>query len=250
MFYAFSENYILPFSHDEVVHGKHSMLDKQPGDLWRKFAGLRALYGYTMAHPGKKLLFMGSEFGHFIEWNEDEQLDWFLLVYDKHPEMQKCVKHLNAFYKKTSAMWEIEDSWSGFEWLVANDTDNSVVIFTRSNKQGDTIICMTNFTPQFLPQYRIGLPMPGTVTEVFNTDKAEYGGSNQYNALPLEVEKMSWNNRPYSVEVCVPPLSSVYFTYDKIPEPEDPELEETESETEEPKAKKEEKLPSAEKQEK
>ncbi len=234
LFYAFTENYVLPFSHDEVVHGKHSMLDKQPGDLWRKFAGLRALYGYTMAHPGKKLLFMGGEFGHFIEWNEDDQLDWFLLVYDKHPEMQKCVKHLNAFYKKSSELWEVEDSWAGFEWLVADDTDNSVVIFTRSNKKGETIICMTNFTPQFLPQYRIGLPLRGTVTEVFNTDKLEYGGSNQYNAQPLEVETMAWNNWPYSAEVCVPPLSTVYFTYDKIPEPvKEPEALEAPSDKEE-----------------
>ena len=215
LYYAFSENYILPFSHDEVVHGKHSMLDKQPGDLWRKFAGLRALYGYTMAHPGKKLLFMGSEFGHFIEWKDDDQLDWFLLVYERHPDMQRYVKALNHFYQEHPALYEVDDSWSGFQWLEANDTDNSVLIFVRYDRKGDAIICVTNFTPQFIPQYRFGLPSDGLVTELLNSDLKTYGGSDQFNAKPIRAEAVAHNGFPWSLEVCVPPLSTVYFGYQK-----------------------------------
>ncbi len=216
LFYAFNENFILPFSHDEVVHGKHSMLDKNPGDLWQKFAGLRALYGYTMAHPGKKLLFMGSEFAHFIEWKYDDQLDWFLLLYDRHPQVQACVKELNRFYRETPALYEVEDSWQGFQWLSVNDSDNSVLAFARTDKNGKSVCCVVNFTSVFHPIYRIGLPLPGTLTEIFNTDRAEFGGSNQYNAWTVSAQEMSWNGLDYSVEVCVPPLSCVYFNYDKL----------------------------------
>ncbi|MGI6234330.1 MAG: 1,4-alpha-glucan branching protein GlgB [Christensenellales bacterium] len=219
LFYAFSENYILPFSHDEVVHGKGSMLDKQPGDLWQKFAGLRALYGYTMAHPGKKLLFMGSEFGHFIEWNYDGQLDWFLMVYEKHPDLCRCVRVLNHFYRDNPPFWQIEDSWDGFLWLTADDNERSIVVFMRTDKEGNSIISMTNFTSAFYPVFRFGLPQPGTITEIFNTDLKEYGGSNQYNAHPIKAEEEICNNLPYSVQVCVPPLSTVYFSYDKKPLP-------------------------------
>ncbi len=222
LFYAFSENYILPFSHDEVVHGKQSMLDKNPGDLWQKFAGLRALYGYTMAHPGKKLLFMGSEFAHFIEWKYDDQLDWFLLVYDRHPQLQACVRRLNHFYKETPALYEVDDSWNGFQWLTANDKDNSVLAFTRSDKAGNTIVCVVNFTPVFHPIYRIGLPLGGTLKEAFNTDLEAYGGSNQYNAYELSARPEECNGLPFSVEICVPPLSCVYFTYDRIIPPKKP----------------------------
>ena len=216
LFYAFSENYILPFSHDEVVHGKHSMLDKNPGDLWKKFAGLRALYGYTMAHPGKKLLFMGGEFAHFIEWKYDDQLDWFLLVYERHAPLQSCVKRLNHIYRETPALYEVDTSWNGFQWITANDTDNSVVAFLRTDKRGRAILCVTNFTPVFHPIYRIGLPCAGTLREIFNTDRAEYGGSNQYNAYELSAQPGECNGFPFWTEICVPPLSSVYFTYDKI----------------------------------
>ena len=217
LFYAFNENFILPFSHDEVVHGKHSMLDKNPGDLWQKFAGLRALYGYTMAHPGKKLLFMGSEFAHFIEWKYDDQLDWFLLLYDRHPQVLACVKELNQLYLNTPALYEVEDGWQGFQWLSVNDSDNSVLAFTRTDKKGKSVCCVINFTPVFHPIYRIGLPMPGTLTEIFNTDRAEFGGSNQYNAWTISAQETPWNGLDYSIEVCVPPLSCVYFQYDKQP---------------------------------
>jgi len=216
LFYAFSENFILPFSHDEVVHGKKSMVDKQPGDLWRKFAGLRALYGYTMAHPGKKLLFMGSEFAQFIEWRYDDQLDWFLLLYDKHPQMQNCVRTLNHLYLDTPALYQVDDGWDGFQWLCANDQDNSVVVFTRTDRQGKAVVCLTNYTPQYHPVYRIGLPVDGTLTEILNTDDERFGGSGKGNPLPLKAEKEAWNEFAYSVELVVPPLATVYFRYDKV----------------------------------
>lgn len=222
LMYAFSENYILPFSHDEVVHGKHSMLDKNPGDIWNKFAGLRALYGYTMAHPGKKLLFMGGEFAHFIEWKFDDQLDWFLLVYERHAPLQKCVKTLNHLYKDLPALHEVDNSWDGFQWVTPNDADNSIVAFIRTDKAGKSILCITNFTPVFRPIYRIPLPYGGTLNELFNTDRAEFGGSNQYNAYEIHAQKGDYNGFPFWAEVCVPPLSTVYLTYDKILPPPPP----------------------------
>ena len=221
LFYAFNENYILPFSHDEVVHGKHSLLDKNPGDLWQKFAGLRALFGYTMAHPGKKLLFMGCEFAHFIEWKYDEQLDWFLLLYDRHPQVQQCVKALNHLYRNTPALYEVDKSWNGFQWITANDSDNSVIAFLRTDAHGASVLCVVNFTPVFHPIYRIGLPVDGKLIELFNTDRAEFGGSNQYNAWEISAERGEFNGYPYHADICVPPLSCCYFTYDKqAPAPE------------------------------
>lgn len=215
MFYAFKENYILPFSHDEVVHGKHSMLDKNPGDLWQKFAGLRALYGYTMAHPGKKLLFMGCEFAHFIEWKYDDQLDWFLLLYDRHPQVQALVRRLNRLYRDTPAFYEVDTSWDGFQWITANDSDNSVIAFTRTDARGVSVLCVINFTPVFHPIYRVGLPLAGKLTELLNTDRAEFGGSNQYNAFEIPTGEGEFNGFPYYADLCVPPLSCCYFTYDK-----------------------------------
>ena len=214
--YAFNENYILPFSHDEVVHGKHSMLDKQPGDLWRKFAGLRALYGYTMAHPGKKLLFMGGEFAQFIEWKDDDQLDWFLLLYEKHPQMQKYVAQLNRFYKSAPALYRADDGWAGFQWLAVHDSEHSVVAFLRSAGRCDSVACVTNFTPAFYGQYRIGLPYDCVLTECLNSDRAEFAGSNQYNAASLRAEKIPFEDQPYSCLICVPPLATVYFRVKRI----------------------------------
>ncbi len=222
LMYAFNENFVLPFSHDEVVHGKHSMLDKQPGDLWQKFAGLRALYGYTMAHPGKKLLFMGSEFGHFIEWKFDDQLDWFLLEYERHPQMLDCVRRLNHIYKDNPEFWEIDDSWDGFQWVQANDQDHSILAFLRMDKKGNTTLAVTNFTPVFYGQYRIGLPSGGTLTEYFNTDRIEFGGSNQYNAWIVHALREQFNEHPFCADICVPPLSTVYFRYDRVQQPSPP----------------------------
>ena len=217
LFYAFSENFVLPLSHDEVVHGKRSLLDRNPGDLWNKFAGLRALYGYTMAHPGKKLLFMGGEFGHFIEWKFDDQLDWFLLAYERHAPLQSCVRRLNHLYREYPALHEVDNSWDGFQWVTANDVDNSVAAFLRTDRRGNALLCVANFTPVFHPIYRIGLPYAGVLRELMNTDRAEYGGSDQYNAFELNAVAGDFNGFPYWAEICVPPLSCVYFTYDKIP---------------------------------
>lgn len=212
LMYAFSENYILPFSHDEVVHGKHSMLDKQPGDLWQKFAGWRALYGYQIAHPGKKLLFMGSEFGQVIEWKDADQLDWFLLLYEKHPQMQKCVRDINALYRETPALYEQDDGWAGFEWLNANDGERSVVSFMRRDRKGRAFVCLTNFTPTVYEAYRIPLPKNGVMTEKLNTDDLKYAGSGVINTLPVKAQKVPCMGRPYSAVFRLPPLATVFFS--------------------------------------
>ena len=215
LFYAFSENFILPFSHDEVVHGKLSMIDKQPGDLWQKFAGLRALYGYTMAHPGKKLLFMGGEIGQFMEWRFDDQLDWFLLLYQNHPQLQQCVRELNHFYRNTPAFYELDGGWDGFQWSQANDPNNSVLAFIRTDRKGKSVLCVTNFTPCYHAVYRLALPMPGKLTEILNTDSPAFAGSGKGNPEPIRVEKVPMGEMPCSAEIVVPPLATVYFRYDK-----------------------------------
>ena len=222
MMYAFSENYVLPFSHDEVVHCKHSMIEKQPGDLWQKFAGLRALYGYYMVHPGKKLLFMGGEFGQFVEWRDNEQLDWFLLAYERHPDLQKYVKALNCLYKTEPAMHEIDDSWDGFKWLNVNDKERSVAAVMRCDGEGNDIVCAVNFTPQPYLDYRVGLPYDCELTEILNSDRSEFGGSNLYNGTVRRAEEIPQEEHPYSCEIVLPPLAAVYFKARKI-EKEEPE---------------------------
>ncbi len=211
MMYAFSENYVLPFSHDEVVHCKHSMIDKQPGDLWQKFAGLRALYGYYMVHPGKKLLFMGGEFGQFAEWRDYEQLDWFLLGYERHPELQQFVKALNHLYRNEPALHRIDDSWDGFKWLNVNDRERSVAAVMRSDGEGGSIVCAVNFTPQPYLNYRVGLPFDCELTEILNSDRAEFGGSNLYNGQVLRAEEIPQEEHPFSCEIVLPPLAAVFF---------------------------------------
>lgn len=214
--YTFSENYVLPFSHDEVVHGKKSMLNKMPGDYWQKFASLRALYGYQMGHPGKKLLFMGGEFGQFIEWKDEESLDWCLLQYDMHQNMQRYVKELNRLYSQEAALWELDHHPDGFHFVNPHDSSQSCVAFFRQgSKSKDWILIVSNFTPVVHPDYRIGVPEPGVYTEVFNSDKAEYGGSNQYNGLPLKAEEYEWHGMPYSVRMIVPPLATVFIKLKK-----------------------------------
>ncbi len=213
LMYAFSENYILPFSHDEVVHGKHSMLDKNPGDLWRKFAGLRALLGYQLAHPGKKLNFMGVEFGQFIEWKYDAPLDWLLLAYERHPDIKHCVKDMNALYASTPAFWQQDDSWAGFEWLNADDSDRSIVSFVRRDKDGNTIVCMTNFTPATYEDYRLAVPAFGYLHEILNTDSPVYGGSGKGNPHAIRAQRQQVGKFAWSCQVVVPPLSTVFFTF-------------------------------------
>jgi len=211
LMYAFSENFVLPFSHDEVVHCKHSMIEKQPGDLWQKFAGLRALYSYYMAHPGKKLLFMGGEFGQFVEWRDYEQLDWFLLGFERHPELQKYVKALNRLYSSEPAMHSIDDSWDGFKWLSVNDRQRSVVAVMRSDSEGNAIACAVNFTPQPYLNYRIGLPYDCELTEILNSDALEFGGSNLYNGTVLQAEEIPFEEHPFSCEIVAPPLGAAFF---------------------------------------
>ena len=216
LMYAFSENFILAFSHDEVVHGKQSMLDKNPGDVWRKFAGLRALYGYMAGHPGKKLLFMGGEFGQFIEWKDTDQLDWFLLLYDKHPEMQKYVRDLNRLYLTMPALHKVDDSWEGFMWLSVNDKDRSCVAFMRSAGKSTPVVFVVNFTPVVYKDYRIGLPYNCELTELICSDREEYAGSGLYNGLPILAEDTPCNDLPASACVLLPPLSCVCFTVKKL----------------------------------
>ena len=152
-----------------------------------------------MAHPGKKLLFMGSEFAHFIEWKYDDQLDWFLLMYDRHPQVRQYVKTLNHLYSSTPAFYELERTWDGFQWITPNDTDNSVLAFLRTDARGNVVLCVVNFTPVFHPIYRIGLPMEGTLTELLNSDRVEYGGSNQYNAFTIRTQSGEMNGFPWHV---------------------------------------------------
>lgn len=210
--YAFSENFILPLSHDEVVHGKKSLLDKMSGDYWQKFAGLRTLYGYWMAHPGKKLLFMGGEFGQFIEWKYDDSLDWHLLDYPMHHKMQQYVRALNQFYRREPALWQIDFDWHGFSWIDCQDAGQSIISFIRQGKNAaDFLIVVCNFTPVFRENYRIGVPQSGSYREIFNSDREEYGGSGQKNAGDISSEPVGWHNREQSVVLNIPPLAVIYL---------------------------------------
>ncbi|MFA9397878.1 MAG: 1,4-alpha-glucan branching protein GlgB, partial [Clostridiaceae bacterium] len=210
LFYAFTENFVLPFSHDEVVHGKKSLLNKMPGDYWNKFANLRLLYGYMIAHPGKKLLFMGGEFGQFIEWNFKQGLDWVLLLYPQHKMMHDYVKELNFFYKDEKALWEKDLSYEGFEWIDHSNFENSIISFIRKgNKKQDYLIFICNFTPKVYYDYKIGVPEKGFFEEIFNSDNIKYGGSGQLNSRRIKVSEENWNNQKYSVTIKIPPLAMI-----------------------------------------
>lgn len=210
--YAFAENFILPLSHDEVVHGKRSLLDKMPGDYWQKFAGLRTFYGYWMSHPGKKLLFMGGEFGQFIEWKFDDSLDWHLLDYPMHSQLHEYIRMLNTFYTEHPEFWEIDDDWSGFEWISCDDRQNSVIsYYRRSKEEQEETIVICNFTPHVLSDYRIGVDTPGNYGEVFNSDASEFGGSGVKNESALRSEPIPWHGRKQSLAVILPPLAILYL---------------------------------------
>jgi 1,4-alpha-glucan branching enzyme len=210
MMYAFSENFILVLSHDEVVHGKCSMISKMPGDYWQKFAGLRASYGYLYGHPGKKLLFMGGEFGQFIEWNYKQSLDWFLLDYEMHKKMQDYVRDLNALYKREKALYEVDFNYEGFEWIDCNDTEHSVISFIRKGKDWhDSLIFVCNFTPVPHEDYRIGAPFDTVYDEIFNSDWDKYGGSNVGNFGEIKAEHEPMHNKPYSIRLRIPPLATI-----------------------------------------
>ena len=210
-FYAFSENFILPISHDEVVHGKCSLINKMPGDYETKFANLRTFYGYMMAHPGKKLLFMGQEFGQFIEWDEKKPLDWMLLEYDKHRQLQSYVRDLNAFYKENPAMWQVDYSWEGFQWIVPDDNQQSVVIFLRRDAAGKMILVACNFNPVLRQGYKLGVPVSGTYKELLNADDARYGGGDVHNA-PVRSVKGAMHGFDQHIKIDLPPLSTIYFS--------------------------------------
>ena len=214
-FYAFSENFILPISHDEVVHGKKSLLDKMPGEYEDKFHAMRTFLGYMYAHPGKKLLFMGQEFGQFIEWNENQQLDWLLLDYDAHKKLSHYVKSLNHFYKEHSQLWEIDYSWEGFSWIVSDDCDNSVVAFRRINEKNESIITVCNFTSVARDSYKIGVPEKGDYEVVFNSDLKEFGGNGYTKKRIYKTKKLPMHGMEYSIDLKLPPLSTMYLIYKK-----------------------------------
>ena len=212
MMYAYSENFVLAFSHDEVVHGKASMVNKMWGDYETKFASLRALYGYQFAHPGKKLMFMGGEFAQFIEWNYNQQLDWTLLEYPIHAGMQKYVRELGRLYASTAALWKVDDSWDGFSWLNVDDSDHSSVAFMRMSARS-AIVCAVNFTPVRNDEFVIGLPRPGVLKELINSDDQQYGGSGVLNKPEIESENEPFLEHPCSAKICLPPMSCVWFRF-------------------------------------
>ncbi|GBC76785.1 1,4-alpha-glucan branching enzyme GlgB [bacterium HR08] len=210
LMYAFSENYILPLSHDEVVHGKRSLLEKMPGDRWQKFANLRLLYGYMFGHPGKKLLFMGGEFGQWREWDVGTSLDWHLLEEEPHRQLHRYVRDLNHFYLAEPALYECDFEPSGFEWIDCHDWEQSVIAFLRrARRAAPFLIFVCNFTPVPRLGYRLGVPEPGAYREIFNSDRPEYGGSGLGNPEPIGAEPIPWSGRPYSVLLTLPPLAVI-----------------------------------------
>ena len=210
-FYAFSENFILPISHDEVVHGKCSLINKMPGSYEEKFASVRSFFCYLMAHPGKKLTFMGTEFGQFIEWNYEQGLDWLLLDYEKHRQLKSFVKTLNEFYKKTPALWQNDFSWEGFEWIVSDDNSNSVIAFRRKDKDQKEIIVVCNFTPVRRENYRIGVPFAGTYEVLLNSDDECFGGSGGGSHGVIKSEKIPMHSQQNSIELDLPGLGALYL---------------------------------------
>ena len=210
--YAYQENFVLPLSHDEVVHQKHSLLDKMPGDRWQKFANLRLLLGYQMLHPGKKLLFMGGEFGQWHEWSEKKALDWFLCQEDDHRGVQLLVRDLNHLYSASSALYAHDFESAGFAWIDCNDNQQSILSFVRRDtRPGSTaqLVCVFNFTPVVRQDYRIGMPCSGTYREIVNSDAQVYGGSNTGNAGRVETSSEPWMGRKHSAVITVPPLAFV-----------------------------------------
>ncbi|MCC3748254.1 1,4-alpha-glucan branching enzyme [Rouxiella badensis] len=216
--YAYSENFILPISHDEVVHGKGSMLDKMPGDAWQKFANLRAYYGFMWAHPGKKLLFMGCEFAQGREWDFNYSLDWHLLEepYGWHKGVQHLVRDLNFCYRDQSALYELDFNPRGFEWLVVDDYENSIFAFARRDEQGNELIVISNFTPVPRYGYRIGVSRPGRYHEIMNTDSHYYRGSNVGNQGHVYTEPYASHHREHSLSVVIPPLATIYLRREDV----------------------------------
>ena len=212
LMYAFNENFILALSHDEVVHGKCSLINRMPGDYWRQFAGMRALAFYQMTHPGAKLNFMGNEIAQFIEWRYYEGIEWFLLDYDKHREFQGFIKCLNELYKSEKALYERGYSYDGYEWLDADNKEQSVIVFARhGDNTKDALTVLINFVPEVYDDYRIGVPGPGYYRELMNTDSDEFGGSGRINSGLIKAEKIPWHGKEYSISIKTPPIGGAVF---------------------------------------
>jgi len=210
LLYAFSEDFILPLSHDEVVHGKKSLVEKMPGDYWRKFAGLRLLICSQMCHPGKKLLFMGGELAQFIEWRYDQGLDWLLLKFDMHRKFQTFIKDINHLYLREKSLWANDKNWSGFHWLEVDNKIQSIFIFLRRSIQAENfVLVLLNYQPQVYREYRMGVPLPGAYREILNTDNDKFGGSGQKNNKFILSEEIPWHGWDYSIKLIVPPLAGV-----------------------------------------
>ncbi len=221
LMYAYSENFVLPLSHDEVVHIKGSMLNKMSGDLWQKFANLRAFFGYMWGHPGKKLIFMGAEFGQWSEWNYKESLDWHLLAPPsdpRHAQLQSFVSELNGLYAREPALSQLDTNPDGFSWIDPHDSENSVVSFLRRSKNEDeTLLFISNFTPVVRQGYRMGVPREGEYYELLNSDEGRFGGSGVVNALPMQSEPWGWQSQPHSIVLTLPPLATVVLKRRVIP---------------------------------
>lgn len=212
MLYAFTENFVLPLSHDEVVHGKSSLINKMPGELWQQFANLRLLYAYMYAHPGKKLLFMGGEFGQRSEWDPSVSLEWPLLEYPEHQGLQRLVADLNLFYRREPALYQVDFDWHGFHWIDCNDADASVLSFIRRARDPEhAVVVVASFTPVVREGYRVGVPEPGYYRELLNSDAGIYGGTNIGNAGGVTAEAIPWMGQPYSLALRLPPLGAIYF---------------------------------------
>jgi 1,4-alpha-glucan branching enzyme len=212
MLYALHENFVLPLSHDEVVHGKGSLLGKMPGDDWQKFANLRTLLGYMYAQAGKKLLFMGGEFGQWSEWNHEASLDWHLTQYDSHAGLQRWVQDLNRLYRSEPALSELDFNPGGFEWIDCNNAAQSVIsLLRRGRSPEDCVIVICNFTPVPRPNYRVGCPQGGFWSEVLNSDAWQYWGSGQGNLGGVEAAPVPVHGRPYSLTITVPPLGMLFL---------------------------------------
>jgi 1,4-alpha-glucan branching enzyme len=209
LLYAFSEHFILPISHDEVVHGKRSLLDKMPGDRWQKFANLRLYLSFMWSHPGKKLLFMGCEFGQWREWSHDHELDWYLLRYGEHQGLQNLLRDLNALHRNEPALHQLDGFETGFQWLIGDDKANSVYAWLRKGEQGAPLLVVHNFTPMPREGYRIGVPLPGRWSVLLNSDAEHYAGSNNGSCNEVTAEEEVSHGQPYSLALNLPPLGAL-----------------------------------------
>jgi 1,4-alpha-glucan branching enzyme len=210
--YAWTENFVLPISHDEVVHGKGSLLARMPGDQWQRLANLRAYLGFMWAHPGKQLLFMGCELGQEAEWSHERSIDWEVLADPGHQNVQDLVRELNRVYRERPELWEQDSVPNGFAWIDVNDADHNVFSFIRWSKTGEPLVCLCNFSPVVGEDYRVGLPRAGRWVEILNTDDAAYGGSDVPAIGVVEAEELHWTGQPASARVTLPPLATVWLT--------------------------------------